>query len=161
MSPGYFYFLTMLKKLGHKIMHGKTIWKPRITEIIKLSSGFASKEGLTAAPLPLEPAAARTNMLTHVGLWAMNIKPNPSWKTKVSKSAWIKPSYNSCSISMRQNTYAYFLGYHLFIHRIRETFFLSFSSLFFFLLHCFNYIHEVNAVKNNWIIRSLQHGYTM
>ena len=40
-----------------------------------------------------EPQAARANMLTHNGLWPTTIKLNPSWKTEISKSAWIKPWY--------------------------------------------------------------------
>ena len=31
------------------------------------------------------------NVLMHVGLWPITIILNPSWKTEVRKSAWIKP----------------------------------------------------------------------
>ena len=39
---------------------------------------------------PLEPSVAKANMLPHVALWPMAIKLNPSWKTEVCKSNWIK-----------------------------------------------------------------------
>ena len=52
------------------MMHGKAIWKPGITEIAK-----PHKEDLKC---PLEPKAARANVLTHIGLWPTNIKLNPS-----------------------------------------------------------------------------------
>ena len=39
----------------------------------------------------LKTPAARVKELTHVGLWPTAIKLNPLWKTKVSKSACIKP----------------------------------------------------------------------
>ena len=39
-----------------------------------------------------KPPAARTNVLTHVGwVWPAAIKLNPSGKTEVRKSPWIKP----------------------------------------------------------------------
>ena len=69
------------KHNGHQIMHGTAIWKPRISKIAKASRGSA----------PYEHSAARANMVTFVGLWPTAIKLNPSWKTDVSKSAWIKP----------------------------------------------------------------------
>ena len=40
---------------------------------------------------PYEPPVAMFNMLTHVRLWPRAIKLSSSWKTEVSKSAWIKP----------------------------------------------------------------------
>ena len=45
--------------------------------------------GLTAPHM--NPPAASANVLTYIGLWSMTIKLNPSWKTEVNKSAWIKP----------------------------------------------------------------------
>ena len=36
-----------------------------------------------------EPPAARVNILMYVWLWPLAIKLNLSWKTEVSKSAWI------------------------------------------------------------------------
>ena len=79
------------KKLCDRMMHGKAIWKPGITEIAKASKGFAPGAYKEDLQCPLQPKAARANVLTHVGLWSMAIKLNPSWKTVVSKSAWIKP----------------------------------------------------------------------
>ena len=58
-------------------MYKKAIWKPEIREI--------------AYSAPYESLAARTNMLAYIGLCPTTIKLNPSWKTEVSKSAWIKP----------------------------------------------------------------------
>ena len=47
------------------------------------------------------------NMLTHIGLWAMAIKLNPSWKMEVSKSTWINPWKGQ---SQKRNfLYKYFL----------------------------------------------------
>ena len=40
---------------------------------------------------PLEPTAAKANVLMPVGLWPMNMKLNLSWKTEVTKNAWRKP----------------------------------------------------------------------
>ena len=68
-------------------MHGKAIWKPRITEIAKASRDFALQGGWGgggggggAGPYsaPLEPTTARTNVLMLVGLWSMNMKLNTS-----------------------------------------------------------------------------------
>ena len=72
------------KRLGHRMMHGKAIWNPGIAEIAKGELTGDLKH-------PLKPPASRANALTYVGLWPMAIKLNPSWKTEVSKSAWIKP----------------------------------------------------------------------
>ena len=41
--------------------------------------------GLTA--LHMNP---RANVLTYVGSWPVSVKLNPSWKTEISKSTWIK-----------------------------------------------------------------------
>ena len=40
---------------------------------------------------PYESPVVMANVLTHTGLWPAAIKLNLSWKTEVSKSAWIKP----------------------------------------------------------------------
>ena len=40
---------------------------------------------------PYESPVAMANVLMQVGLWSRAIKLNPSWKTEVSKYAWIKP----------------------------------------------------------------------
>ena len=52
------------KRSGHRMMHGKAIWKPGIAEIVKAPRDFA----------PLEPPAARASVLTHVALWPTTIK---------------------------------------------------------------------------------------
>ena len=67
------------------MMHGKAIWKVGISEIAKSSTDSA----------PYEPIAARANVVTYVGLWPTAIKLNPSWKTEVSRSAWIKPCHTN------------------------------------------------------------------
>ena len=81
------------KRLGHQMKHGKAIWKPGIAEIVKASRDFAHEPHKGGSPLPpfLEPPAARAYLLTHVELCPTAIKLNPSWKTEVNKSAWIKP----------------------------------------------------------------------
>ena len=67
------------------MMHGKAIWKPRIAEIVKASRDFAPELHKGALSHPLEPPAARANMLMHILLWPTAIKLNPSWKTEVKK----------------------------------------------------------------------------
>ena len=62
-------------------MHEKTISKSGINEITKVSMGLCpcpcpSTRGVYSAPT--EPPAAQTNVLMHVGLWALAIKVNPS-----------------------------------------------------------------------------------
>ena len=64
-------------------MHGKAIWKPGIGEIAKVARGIALKSHKKGGySTPYEPSAA--NMLS------FDIKLNPSWKTEVSKIAWIR-----------------------------------------------------------------------
>ena len=41
--------------------------------------------------LHMNPQLQESNVLMHVVSWPMAIKLNPSWKTEVSKGAWIKP----------------------------------------------------------------------
>ena len=76
-------------------MHGKVIWKPRIAEIVKAPRDVAPEslkgKGGGGLQCTLEPLAARVNMLMHVALWPTAIKLNPSWKTEINKSAWVKP----------------------------------------------------------------------
>ena len=53
-------------------------------------------------------------------------------------------------LSLLEKHRRFFFRTPFFIHRIRETFFLSFSSFSFFLSgdrHCFNYVYKANAVK--------------
>ena len=69
------------------MIHGKAIWKPGIGEIAKASRDPTKR----AYSAPYEPPVAIPNVLMHVRLYATAIKLNPSWKTEVNKSAWIKP----------------------------------------------------------------------
>ena len=62
-------------------MHGKAIWKLEISEIVKTFSSIA-------------PGLHKRDLQRHI--WAPGCKDqrpdaHPSWKTEVSKSAWIKP----------------------------------------------------------------------
>ena len=57
--------------------------KPGICEIAKPTRGAYST--------PSKPPVAMAYVLMHIGSCSMAIKPNPSWKAEVSKSAWIKP----------------------------------------------------------------------
>ena len=57
-----------------------------------LGSLTQSKLPGTVPLSPLEPPAARANVLTHIALWPTAIKLSPLWKSEVSKSAWIKSS---------------------------------------------------------------------
>ena len=74
------------------MMHGKAIWKLGINEIAKASRDIAPDpyKRVFAAP-HMNDQLQGASMLMYVGVWPMTIKLNPSWKTEVSKSAWIKP----------------------------------------------------------------------
>lgn len=58
------------------MIHGKVIQKPGIAEIAKASWGFAV--GPQEGGLTHEPATSRANVLVHVWLWPIAIKPIPS-----------------------------------------------------------------------------------
>ena len=53
----------------------------------KLSGNLSLNPTRGAYSDPLNLPAARANLLTHIGLWPMAIKLNPSCKMEVSKSA--------------------------------------------------------------------------
>ena len=67
------------KKLDPRMKQEKAIWEPGIDEITKTSTPNIS------------PQQHGANVVTHVRLWPIAVKINLSWKTEVSKSAWIKP----------------------------------------------------------------------
>ena len=80
------------KRLGHKMIHGKAIWKPGIGETSKASRGSAPephKAGFAAPHMNLQ--LQEVILLMHIGLWPTSVKLNPSWKSEVSRSAWINP----------------------------------------------------------------------
>ena len=79
------------KRLGQRMMHGKAIWKIRFGDIAKASKDCPWTPQRPHYSAPYEPPAEGANVLMRVGSWPMVIKLNPSWKTEVSKSAWIKP----------------------------------------------------------------------
>lgn len=97
------------QRLGHQMMHGKTIWKLGTSEIAKASRGiphWTQQEKFTA--LHMDTQLQGANVLMHAGIWPMTIEPNPSWKTEVTKSAWIKPyKVNKRSIILDPTTMGY------------------------------------------------------
>ena len=58
-------------------MYGKAIWKPGMAEIVKASRDFAPDPTRGGLQHPLEPPAAKANMMKHTGLWPSIIQLNP------------------------------------------------------------------------------------
>ena len=73
------------KRLGHRIIHEKTIWKPGISETDKASRGIIPglhQRGCLQHPI-WTPSCNGQHADTH---WVMAYsKLNPSWKMEVSK----------------------------------------------------------------------------
>ena len=75
-------------------MPGKTIWKTGIGGIAKASRDIAlepQKGGGGVYSAPYETPVARGQRADARWVMAYGYKLIPSWKTEVSKSAWIKP----------------------------------------------------------------------
>ena len=64
--------------------------KTGLSKIAKASMGISpGPQGFTAPHM--NPQLPGSTVLMHIVSWPMTIKLNPSWKTEVSKCAWIKP----------------------------------------------------------------------
>ena len=64
-------------------------WDRKNSQSFQGHCPWTRQGGFTA--LHMNPQLQVANVLPHVGLLPTVIKLNPSWKTEVSKSAWIKP----------------------------------------------------------------------
>ena len=85
-------------KNGTKTKNGKdqvTKWcMERLFENLGLVKSLDPNRG-DYYSTPYKSLVAMPNRLTHVGLWPRAMKLNPSWKTEVSKNAWMKPCITS------------------------------------------------------------------
>ena len=62
------------KKLRHRMMHGKVIWKRGVGELAKASRGIAPGPHKGAYSAPFEPPVGMANLLKHIGFWPYDHK---------------------------------------------------------------------------------------
>ena len=95
------------------MIRGKAIWKPGIGETSKAFRGIAPEPHKVGFPAPhMNPQLQEVILLMHIGLWPTSIKLNLSWKSEVSRSAWINP-WMSMGTYMTSLFFLFFLSGNL------------------------------------------------